>query len=92
MTNIHHLIDEWKKENTFLSEYDSQQDEFDLARILIAARQSAGLTQEEVASRMSTSRPTVARLESGKQNTSLRTIHRYANAVGAKVKLELLPH
>jgi len=44
------------------AEYEALADEFSLARELIAARTSAGLTQADVAERMGTGQSTVARL------------------------------
>lgn len=70
--------------------YDVLADEFALARELIAARAKAGFTQSDVAERMGTTQSVVARLEGGKQPPSLRTVQRYARAIGyrAVVKLE----
>jgi hypothetical protein len=50
---------------------------------LIAARVAAGMTQDEVAARMFTTRSVVSRLESGvRTRPTLRTIERYVVAVG----------
>lgn len=69
--------------------YDSQADEFALARELIAARSRAGLSQDQVAERMGTTQSVIARLESGKQPPSMRTIRRFAQAVGGHVVLRI---
>jgi DNA-binding XRE family transcriptional regulator len=54
---------------------------------LIAARVAAGLSQEEVALRMLTTKSAVSRLESGvRTRPTLRTIQRYAHAVGARLE------
>ena len=71
------------------AEYDSQADEFNMARELIAARSRAGLTQGEVAERMGTTQSVVARLESGRRAPSMRTVQRYAQAVGARAVVHL---
>ncbi|WP_234263076.1 helix-turn-helix domain-containing protein [Hydrogenophaga sp. NFH-34] len=72
------------------AEYEDQVAEFEIARELIAARARAGLTQVEVAQRMGTTQSTVARLEGGKDLPSLRSVQRYAKAIGyrAVVRLE----
>ena len=44
--------------------YDALETEFALLRDLLKARQSAGLTQAEIAERMGTKAPAVTRLES----------------------------
>ncbi|MFA7240385.1 MAG: helix-turn-helix transcriptional regulator [Sulfuricellaceae bacterium] len=64
------------------AEYDAMADEFTIARELIAARARAGLSQGEVAQRMGTTQSAVARLESGKRPPSMRTVERFAQAVG----------
>ena len=64
------------------AEYDALTDEFAIARELIAARARAGLSQSEVAQRMGTTQSVVARLESGKRPPSMRTVERFAQAVG----------
>ena len=68
---------------------DTQAEEFALARELIAARTQAGLTQADVAERMGTTQSTVARLEGGKALPSMRSLQRYAQAVGCRAVVRL---
>lgn len=56
---------------------------------LVANRRAAGLTQSEVAQRMGTSQPAVARLEAGEVDVRMSTVERYAAAVGRRVELRL---
>jgi transcriptional regulator with XRE-family HTH domain len=59
---------------------------------MLAARARAGLTQEAVATRMGTSKSAVSRLESaGKHAPSLASLKKYAEAVGCKVEIRLIP-
>ena len=64
-----------------------------LLDILLKARQEAGLTQAQVAERMGTQAPAVARLEralaTGKHSPSLTTLRKYAQACGKKLSLQL---
>jgi DNA-binding XRE family transcriptional regulator len=89
------MIAEWMRDPEFKAEYDALDEEFVLFDELIRARQAAGLTQQEVASRMGTKAPAVARIESGggrkKHSPSIATLSRYAAAVGCKLKIELVP-
>lgn len=73
--------------------YDALADEYAIARELIAARVRAGLSQVEVAARMGTTQSVVARLESGKRPPSMRTVERFAHAVGghAVLRIEEIP-
>jgi transcriptional regulator with XRE-family HTH domain len=54
----------------------------ELSQALVSWRQSAGLSQTEVAARMGTSQSAVARLEAGEADIRLSTLERYAAAVG----------
>lgn len=71
------------------AEYDALAPEFETARELVAARAQAGLSQAEVAHRMGTTQSTIARLESGKRVPSLRTVQRYAQAVGCRAVVRI---
>ena len=69
--------------------YADMENEFQFARELIKARIRAGLTQQQIAEKMGTTQSTVARLESGGTMPSLRSLHRYAEATGSKVRISL---
>ena len=79
----------WMKDPEFRHEYEKLGEEFELARSLIRARLAAGLTQEELALRMGTSQPVIARLEAG-HKPSLKTLQRFAEATGTRLKIELV--
>lgn len=72
------------------AEYDALEQEYAIARELIAARARAGLSQAQLAAKMNTTQSTIARLESGRGSPSLRTLNRYAEATGSRavVKIE----
>jgi len=69
--------------------YDALEDEFDISRELIAARVRAGLTQAELADRMGTTQSAIARLESGAQLPSVKTLLRFANATRSRPVIKL---
>lgn len=71
------------------AEYDALADEFDMSHELIAARARAGLTQADVAARMGTTQSVIARLEGGKRQPSMRTVQRYAQAIGCRAVVRL---
>lgn len=64
--------------------------EFALARELIRARTTAGLSQTDLAERMGTTQSAVARMESGAQLPSMRTLIRYAAATGTQATVRLV--
>ena len=69
--------------------YDAMADEFAIVHELVAARARAGLSQSEVAQRMGTTQSVVARLEGGKATPSLRSVQRYAQAIGCRAVVRL---
>ena len=62
-----------------------------MVRELIEARTRAHMTQDDVAKRMGTTQSVIARLESGKRPPSLRSVQRYAEAVGGRMVLRIEP-
>ena len=57
-----------------------------------AVRESQGLTLAEVAERMQIDPPALSRLETGKVlNPTLATLHKWAEALGQKLDVELSP-
>ncbi len=71
------------------AEYERLQPEMELLDVLLSAREQAGLTQAEVATRMGTKAPAVARLESslatGKHSPSIATVRKYLAACGKRL-------
>lgn len=56
-----------------------------------AAREAAGISQAELARRMGTGQPTIARLELGGVDPKLSTIERISRALGTDLVLEFAP-
>jgi len=71
-------------------EYDRLAPIFKIKKELLSARLKKGLTQEEVARRMKTSRSNISRLEGLNNNVpSLNTIIKYAEAIGCEIEVFL---
>jgi len=81
----------WMKDPKYRREYQALQKEFSLVAALIDARTRAGLTQEQVARRMKTTQAVIARLEGGGSKPSTRTLERYAEATGSRLKISFEP-
>ena len=69
-------------------------EEFAILDEILKARKAAGLSQAQVAKKMGTHAPAIARLESslatGKHSPSLSTLKKYAAALGKRVELHLV--
>src|SRR3954452_8943394 len=87
------LVEEMLSRPAVKAEYEAQAEEFALLDELLKARRRAGLTQAEVAARMGTRTPAVARLEAGggsrKHSPSVATLRKYARAVGCRLEIRL---
>ena len=80
------------KRKGFAGAYADSADEYELVRELLAARAKAGLTQEQVAESMGTTKSAVSRLEAvGRLSPSVSTLKKYARAVGCEVEIRLVP-
>ncbi len=89
------MVEEWKKDPEFNAAYDELDTEFNLLRELLLARQKNGLTQADVAAKMGTKAPSITRLEtalSGNGHSpTIATLKKYAQAVGCKLEVHLVP-
>lgn len=61
-----------------------------IADLVILHRTRAKITQEQLASRMGTSVSAISRLESGFHFPSLKTLRRLAEALGGRVKIDIV--
>ena len=86
------LIQEAMKDPKFKAEYDALASEYEWLEKMLAARVATGLSQAQIAKKMHTTTSVIGRLETagGKKHhsPSLRTLERYAAAVGCRVKIE----
>lgn len=65
--------------------------EWEVALQIVRLRETAGLSQRELADRIGTSQQQISRLESASyEGHSLRMLRRVAEALGARVRVELV--
>lgn len=74
-------------------EYEALSPAYKLRKKLIALRQKAGLTQEQIANVLKTQKSNISRLENANSTTSpkLSTITEYAQAVGYDIEIKFVP-
>jgi DNA-binding XRE family transcriptional regulator len=89
------MVNAMLKDPAVNTQYDAQAADFALLDELLGARKRAGLTQAEVAQKMGTKTPAVARLEAGggskRHSPSIATLRKYAAAVGCRLEIRLRP-
>ena len=91
MTRISAMHKKWMKEPKYRKAYEALEEEFALASAMMDVRNRAGLTQKELARKMRTTQPVVARLESGRSRPSIRTLERLAEATGSRLLIRFEP-
>jgi len=73
----------------FAQNYEAGYADFKIGVILRQARESAGLTQEEMARRLQTKKSAISRIENHADDVRLSTLRRYADAIGANLQIRL---
>lgn len=89
------MVSKMLKNPAVRAEYERlNREEFAILDEILAARREAGLTQAQIAERMGTKAPAIARLESalasGKHSPSLSTLRKYAAALGKRLEVHLV--
>ena len=78
----------------FKAAWDGLEEEYAALNELLQARKQAGLTQEEVAARMGTTKSAVSRLEasirSESHSPSFATLRKYAHACGKRLVIKMV--
>ncbi len=92
MSELSELKTKWLKDDKVKKAYIEQSLEFAIAKKLISERLKAHVTQKEIARRMRTTQSAVARIESGTQLPSMRTIESYAHALGKFPEVRFKSH
>lgn len=92
MDDLQKHIQESMTDPEFQKAWKETEPAYELTRQIIALRLRKGLTQHELARRIGTTQSVIARIESGGQNLSLRTLTKIANELDANVKIEFLPY
>jgi ribosome-binding protein aMBF1 (putative translation factor) len=78
-----------KQDPDFWSGYDERFETFRLGILLKQARIEAGLTQEQIAKRLKTTKSVISRMENHATDIRLSTLEKFAEAVGRKIHVAL---
>lgn len=88
--SVRALHQKWMTEPDYARLWEEQDLPWSIATKLATSRWAADLTQADIAERMGTTQSVVARMENGRHLPSLRSIERYAEALGLTVKIDLV--
>ena len=85
-----YIAERKKRDDEFAENFDTGYNQFKLSIILRHARESAGLTQEELARRINVKKNTISRIENNAEEIKLSVIRRTAEALGKKLQINIL--
>jgi ribosome-binding protein aMBF1 (putative translation factor) len=90
MSDLKKYIDERKrKDKTFGKKFDEGYEQFKVGVMLRQARESAGMTQEELAKRLKTRNTAISRIENHAEDIKLSTLEKFASALGKRLEVRI---
>ena len=91
MTDLKKYINGRKKsDKAFAEGYDEGFDEFKIGIMLKEAREKSGLTQEELAKRVKTTKSAISRIENHSDDIKLSTLIKVAKSLGRQLSVKIL--
>ncbi len=84
-------FEDWETEQMRDPEFRAAAEELEPAYQLARLRIMRGLTQEQLAKRVGTSQPSIARLESGRLEPRLSFLRRVVEALEGRLEIRIVP-
>jgi ribosome-binding protein aMBF1 (putative translation factor) len=84
-----YIADRKKKDKEFANGFDEGYEQFKIGTVLRQARESAGLTQEDLANRLNTKKTAISRIENHAEDIKLSTLDRVAKALGKRLQVRI---
>ena len=73
----------------FAKDFDAGYEEFGIGYLLRAARHKSGITQDELARRLRTSKSAISRIENHAEDIRLSTLKKFARALGKDLRIAI---
>ncbi|QQS31685.1 MAG: helix-turn-helix transcriptional regulator [Acidobacteriota bacterium] len=90
MSDLKKYISKRKKADAeFAKDYEKGFENFKIGVLLRQARESSGITQEQVAEKLRTNKSAISRIENHSDDIRLSTLRKYARALGKDIRLEI---
>jgi len=90
MSDLKKYIQERKKtDERFAEGYDKGYEQFKIGVVLKQARESAGITQDELARRLKTKKTAISRIENHAEDIKLSTLEKVAQALGKRLEVKI---
>jgi HTH-type transcriptional regulator / antitoxin HipB len=90
MSDVKRYVAERKaRDPEFAENFNIGYADFKIGVMLKQVRESAGLTQEEVAKKLNTRKSAISRIENHAEDIRLSTLERFAKALGRRIKVQV---
>lgn len=90
MSDLKKYVKERKgKDSSFADGYDAGYEQFKIGVMLKRARETAGMTQDELARRLKTKKTAISRIENHAEDIKLSTLERVASALGKRLEVKI---
>lgn len=90
MSDVKKYVAERKaRDPEFAENFDIGYANFKIGVLLKQVRESAGLTQEELAKKLNTRKSAISRIENHAEDIRLSTLERFAKALGRRIKVQI---
>ncbi len=91
MRDLKKYIDKRKKQDPeFWKEFDERFETFKLGVLLKQARKEVGMTQEQIARELKTTKSVISRMENHATDIRLSTLEKFAKALGRRIEVSLV--
>ena len=91
MSDLKRYIDKRHQQDPdFWKDYDERFETFKLGVLLKQAREQAGMTQEQVARELKTTKSVISRMENHATDIRLSTLEKFAKALGRRIEVSLV--
>ena len=90
MSDLKKYVTERKKrDKSFAEGYNEGYEQFKIGVVLKHARETAGLTQEELAKRLNTKKTAISRIENHAEDIKISTLEKVAHALGKRLEVKI---
>lgn len=90
--SIHGFFQKKFHEKRFAKAYEETSPLMDVAIAIVEARNKAGLSQADLAKKLSTTQSVISRIENGNQNLSMKILVKIAQILKCDLAVHLTPH
>jgi len=91
MSDLKKYIEKRKlKDKEFAKDYEEGFEEFKIGLLLKAAREKTGITQEELAKRIKTTKSAISRIENHSEDIKLSTLNKVAKSLGKRLSIKII--